>query len=266
MKVLLLGRESPRIVSHVRAVGLEIVESGFDVVLCYGGDGTLLGAERDHPGFPKVPIRKRKEDERDDDGRLRNLLESVRQGRVTVTYLPKLMASTRHHRLYALNDLIVRNGNVTSGVRYRVEIEGVEYFGEIVGDGLVAATPFGSSAYYKTITNSVIHVGIGLAFNNSNQPVNHLVLDEESTIRVRIARGPAILAADNNPLQIPLIEGDVVDMRRCSDEAEVWEIDNLLCMDSGRADEQRRLRWIYPRIRQRRDSGPRTRGEDRGEG
>ena len=58
MKTLLFGAhaESLRPLFE-RYPEFELTESGPELVVCYGGDGTLLNAELRWPGVPKVPIR-----------------------------------------------------------------------------------------------------------------------------------------------------------------------------------------------------------------
>lgn len=243
---MLLGQDAGQIEKFVREAGFEIVESEADLCICFGGDGTLLGAERDYPGLPKVPVRRRASGPQAAKF-YRELLGRVIRGESEVTQLPKLRTCLNGKQtLLALNDVFLRNAHITSAVRYRVTIDDIEHFGEIVGDGLVVSTPFGSSAYYRSITNSVIHVGIGLAFNNSTEPVNHLVLSSKSLIRIEITRGPALLAADNNPNVLPIDEGDVIDIESASEKAVIWEINNLLCMDRTSPKNGRRLRWLHP--------------------
>lgn len=246
MKALLLGQHSQSILPIVEDLGIQIVDSVGeqpDFAICFGGDGTLLGAERDYPGLPKVPIRQWPNDE-SAGKKFREILERVVARKHQVTYLPKLLACRGETELYAINDIVMHNANIVSAVRFSVQVEGLQPFGEIVGDGLVISTPFGSSAYYRAITNSVIHVGIGLAFNNSTEPVNHLVLSDHTAIRICITRGPAVLAADNNPDLLSLTDGDVIDCRLSSQQAEIWEINNLLTMKSFSNQSGRRLRWL----------------------
>ena len=255
MRVMLVGQQAGEIAEQVREAGLEIADipASAEACICYGGDGTLLGAERDYPGLPKVPIRKPRTDTGDPEQlRLRNreVLRRVAAGKVQITRLPKLEARTQGVCLLALNDVFVHNANVTSAVRFTVEIDETYHFGEIVGDGLIVATPFGSSAYYRSITNSVIHIGIGLAFNNSTEPINHLVLTPDSRINVCITRGPALLGADNDPRQIELNEGDEVEVLQGSATATIWEIENLLRLEGDDERSHRRLRWLHPRRNQ----------------
>jgi len=77
---------------------------------------------------------------------------------------------------------------------------------EFIGDGLVVATPFGSTGYYRSITDSYFELGIGIAFNNSTEQADSLVVKEQRQIKVLITRGPALLYADNQTKIINLKE------------------------------------------------------------
>jgi len=94
--------------------------------------------------------------------------------------------------------------------------------GEIIGDGIVVATPsFGSTGYYKSITDSFFEVGIGLAYNNSTEQSDHVVLDENRIISIEITRGPAIIYADNQETSISLNKGDVATIKKSSQTAKI---------------------------------------------
>jgi NAD+ kinase len=67
-------------------------------------------------------------------------------------------------------------------------------------------------------------VGLGLAFNNSIEQVDHMVLRENVCIRVRITRGPAIAVADNHPELIDIDEGDEVVIRKDEGTATILEM------------------------------------------
>src|SRR5689334_9056357 len=57
MKVLLFGKSAKNIEGLIRQLGFTIVSTNPDVVISYGGDGTLLSSERIHPSVPKLPLR-----------------------------------------------------------------------------------------------------------------------------------------------------------------------------------------------------------------
>jgi NAD+ kinase len=233
-RALLTGHDIAEIEPTVLRHGFQIVQNSPDLVICHGGDGTLIGAEREWPGVPKLAIRRsttcKKCDEHQDDA----VLAAVVEGRFTRSECMKIEAETKGQTLVGINDVIIHNALVTSAVRHLLWIDGEALTHEIVGDGLVVATPFGSTAYYRAITHSTFQVGLGLAFNNSREPIDHLVLRPEAEIRVRITRGPATLASDNNPAQIQIDRGDEVLIRRHPNPAVILMIGTLTCSNCER--------------------------------
>lgn len=219
-RVLVLGHDRGSLLPWVEECGLEVVDDRPDVVITWGGDGLLLGSERDWPGVPKLPLRNSRHGNKCEPHEIREALRHLQSGNLRVTRHTKVRAEVDGQERVGLNDVLIHNSRPTSTVRYNVWIDGVPFGDdEIVGDGVVVATPFGSTAYYRSITRSVFRGGLGLAFNNSTEPIDHLVLPEEARIRVRITRGPALVTADNNPFSLPLEEGDEVLIERHSEEA-----------------------------------------------
>lgn len=229
MRVLVYSHFTDEILPAVQRHGFEVVSDDPEVVVSYGGDGTLLGAERVWPSVPKIAIRRSSSWSKcklhQDDA----VLTRLKDGDISSTHLLKLEGICKGQTFVGLNDIIVHHARVSSAMRYRVRINGEPYSGEIIGDGLVVATPFGSRAYYRSITHSIIHVGIGLAFNNSTELVNHLVLSEESQVEVEITRGPARLVADNNPEFAELDCGERAVVRRHPHPAVILGMDTLRC-------------------------------------
>ena len=222
------GRNSADIEPVARALGLEIQNGNPDVVISYGGDGTLLGAEREWPGVPKVALRDSRRCRTCSHESNEMILRHLAEGRLKRTEFIKLEAQAKGRSIVCLNDTVLNKFQVNSGVRYRIWIDDEEYGNdEIVGDGLVVSTPFGSAAYYCSITHSTFRVGIGLAFNNTIEPINHLVLAEDSVVRVEITRGPALLVGDNHPENIDLDTGDEVTIRKADHCAVLLAYDRM---------------------------------------
>jgi NAD+ kinase len=234
MRVLLYSRHTDEILPAMQRKELNLVSENPDIVVTYGGDGTLLGAERDWPSVPKVPIRRSKNWIKCDRHREDTILDNLENGNLERRRLLKLEGIAKGRTIVGLNDVTLHHARVSTAVRYRVLINGEPYSGEIIGDGLVVATPFGSKAYYRSITHSIFEVGIGLAFNNSTELVNHLVLSEESRVEIEITRGPALLVADNSPDPIDLELGDRASVRRHLHPAVVLGIEALHCSDCRR--------------------------------
>ncbi|MCA9426047.1 MAG: NAD(+)/NADH kinase [Candidatus Omnitrophica bacterium] len=227
MKVALVGRDLDEVEPLVAEYGFVIDQDSPEVVISNGGDGALLGAERLYPGIPKLGLRNSKTSTRHRDTDAQMVLQRLVEGTLREQRFLKLEAEVKGRKLIALNDIIIHNKILSSAVRYEVEIDGRNHMGEIVGDGLIVATPFGSSAYYRSITHSIFQVGIGLAFNNSIEPVNHLVLKETCEIEATILRGPAQAAADNDPEWVELDAGDKIKVRKSECFARILSIETL---------------------------------------
>ena len=231
MRVKIVGSAIQSIHQKVVAAGLEPVEEAPDVIVTHGGDGTLIGAERAFPRIPKLGLRREdtciKCPEHQDDVVLRQLkARALEEHRLML-----LEGSLGPVKLSAMNDIIVRNADARTAVRFTVSLNRQRVTEEMIGDGLVACTPFGSSAYFRSITRTVIRTGIGLAFNNCSDLLNHLVIREDEAITIDVTRGPATLAADNDYQTHAVRTGDRIEIRLANETARVLAIDTLRCAD-----------------------------------
>jgi len=197
LRVVIFGRDSKKVSRLVKNSGFTLVKSSPDFVISYGGDGTLMQAEHKFPGTPKIilkgsPICKRCLSNSNEE-----ILKRVTRGNFKVENLVKLEVGTGTKNLTAINDVIVHNKDPRHAIRYRLWINNELIGNEIIGDGVVIATPFGSTGYYRSITDSFFELGIGVAFNNSTEQSDHMVIREDSRIKIKIVRGPAVVFADN---------------------------------------------------------------------
>lgn len=215
MKIAIVGRDIGKIkYSAIHLGGYEIDYDNPEVVISNGGDGALLGAERDYPGIPKLGLRDSKTSSKHEHSNIDDSLYKLFYGQYTKKEFIKIETEFKGKKLISLNDISLRSRNLLSAIRYKVEINDKEYIGEIIGDGLIVSTPVGSSAYYRSITHSLFRVGIGLAFNNSTEPISHLVLEEDSIIKAKVLRGPAFVASDNNEEMFELNDNDEIIIKK----------------------------------------------------
>jgi NAD+ kinase len=230
LRVALCGRNLEDIAGVLRRFPVHIVERQPDMVIAYGGDGALLGAERAFPGVTKCPIRDRRSTPKCPRHGEAKIIRLLLDGRLDESWLCRLEAAGPDgRRVTGINDVLVNKENISSAVRFRVWLNGQLYKSQVVGDGLVVATPFGSTGYYRSITRSLFRVGIGLAFNNSTEQLDHLVVDDGTAVEVEILRGPAVLLADNAPERIGLNRGDRVIVRKGKVETCVLGLDVFRC-------------------------------------
>ena len=229
MKIKLLGKNLQDIRPLLNELGFIEADRDFELVITHGGDGALLGAEREYPGIPKLPLRDAATAEPCPEHSARARLEKFLAGRPEPARLPKLLGTCRGGELRGINDVFLHSRLPTSALRYIVSIDGVSYGGEIVGDGVGLSTVHGSTAYYRSITHSIFRVGVGLAFSNSTEAVDHMVLDSASTVEILVTRGPGVLVADNTPEGIPVSEGEAVTMCQTGEFASIFDLAGFMC-------------------------------------
>jgi NAD kinase len=226
MRIVVFSQKKEEIYEQINQTGLEIVETKPEAVISYGGDGTLILSEFHYPSIPKLPLRGSSVCKLCSVKNNQAVLAQLARGAFKIKEVIKLEAKTNAGKLLAINDIILHNADPRHAIRYRVSIsDHPSSEQDIIGDGVVVATTLGASGYYKSITDSVFRVGIGLAFNNSTEQADHLVLTTDSIITLTITRGPAMLYADNQPEAISLNKGDVITIKKASEGAKIIVVD-----------------------------------------
>jgi len=241
MKIVLFGPHADDLKEvAARHPEIEVVDGRPDVVVCYGGDGTLLAAEQRWPSVPKAPIRHSRRGNRCIPHPPDAVLERLVAGRLIRTEYMKLRGTLRgpHHQdagheLRAMNEFSVHMARINSAVRFKLWIDEESYGPdrEILGDGFVISTPFGSMAYFNHITRGFFRQGIGIAFKSTSEHTNHLVVPESAVMRILVTRGPALLAQDNSIEYLNILEGDELIVERQDQPAVVltWDAMRYPC-------------------------------------
>ena len=89
-RVKLMGKNLAEVRPKILERNMEIVEDNFDLVIAHGGDGTLLWAERDYPGIPKLPLRDAATAPQCHDHGYDQVLDRLIAGELEMSVLPKL--------------------------------------------------------------------------------------------------------------------------------------------------------------------------------
>jgi len=227
MKISVVGKsgmDMRGIKKEVEKAGLKLVDKNPDLVVSYGGDGTLLVTERVFPGVPKLSIKNSATCQKCYDVSLAGALEKIKNQEYEIEKMIKLEASVNgKESLVCVNDFVIRNDVPTHALRFEVQV-GDKKIKHLIGDGLVVSTPFGSTGYYSSISRRTFPRGIGLAFNNLTKPRKHLVVGDNSLINVEIKRRTGVLVADNNPKLINLKEGDLITIKKSEEFAQVIKL------------------------------------------
>ena len=241
--IAVYGKKSALLEKLLAERGFEIIRPEDDpaaLILCYGGDGAMLGAELRYPNRLKMPVRDCETAPHCRKHSLEWQLDAMMNGQLRESSLMKLQGTLGNMTRYAVNDVFIHNTNNVSALRYQVKIDDDIYAKEVVGDGVGVSTVHGSTAYYRSITHGSFRVGIGIAFSNSTELLNHLVLQEDSVIKVRILRGPSELVFDNSPDVTPLKEGDIVTIRKSDHVARMLGLDVFMCPECRRIRREQR--------------------------
>lgn len=226
-------------------------EAGFDVVDEYdpgviivtlGGDGTILYAARTFSEPTILPVRTGQSKgykTRIESSQLVATLEALEGGDEGETY-----TRTTHRKIAAyqdgvpllaefdaLNEITVHHTTPTLATVLSVTVRDKDeqyQFERVVGDGLVVATPFGSTGYYQSITGGFISCGLGIAFNNVHTPVEtptYLVVSNDAVVEVKLPESKhassAVLTRDNVEETYELAVGEPVEIRQADETVEI---------------------------------------------
>jgi NAD+ kinase len=221
-KVLVISRhDTSEIEAVLAAEGFKIVKRNPDFIVCFGGDGTVLFSERTFPEVPKLILKTSRVCRKCDyppDG-LRDLLANIKKGNYCLHKKMKLETEAKGKKLVGLNDIQVHLKLPIYAVRFSLSVDGKEYK-ELIGDGVIVSTAFGSTAYYKATGGKSFEKGIGISFNNlHNRKLESFVVPEDSVVNLAVTRGPAWLLADNNEDFIELKAGDTAVIRKSESTA-----------------------------------------------
>ena len=170
-----------------------------DVIVALGGDGTILSALHKSMRFPK-PIFGIN---RGEYGFLTNihknidLIKRLEKAKKTEMHVLKMLATKRNGKkieVMAINEVaLLRNSR--HAAKIRVQVDNVVRIKELVCDGILLATPAGSTAYNLSARGQIIPMKSNLlaltpispfrprswrgALINSNSKVTFIILDEK---------------------------------------------------------------------------------------
>jgi NAD+ kinase len=229
-KVFVFGKDNKkvnRVKSLISGSGFVISKKNPELVVTVGGDGTYLMCERLFPNTSKLMIRDSVVCYHCDEYNYDDIIEVVKKLKMkkyNITENIKLEAKVKRKKLIATNDIIIRNKNIGEALRFKVIINGKIMYHELIGDGVVVATPFGSTGYFSSITRKSFDKGIGVAYNNCNVKLKHPVLHENSHIKIKILRGEALVGVDNDNKVVSIGKNSVVDVRKYKGKARMLKL------------------------------------------
>ncbi|OQX88103.1 hypothetical protein B6D60_02570 [candidate division KSB1 bacterium 4484_87] len=166
-----------------------------DAILSFGGDGTILSTAREvgKCGIPilgvnlgglgfltEVSVEE-----------LYSTLENILQGNVAIIDRRLLKATVirggHREKYYALNDVVVDRGGFSRVIRLDVFIDDL-FLNSYVGDGVIVATPTGSTAYSMSSSGPILFPNVNCMIINPICPhtlsVRPVVIHDRSTVKI----------------------------------------------------------------------------------
>lgn len=209
-----------------------------DLIVVLGGDGSLLGIAR-LSGPRAVPIFGIHHGDfgfltESDAGKPYATLEKLLAGKCRVTRRTMLSVSVRRAgrtviRSQALNDAVVHQGRVSRMLSLDVGVNG-EHLAAYKGDGVVVATPTGSTAYSLSAGGPVVAPDMSAIILTPISPhtlsVRPLVLPDSSRIHVRVEPGceDAVLTLDGQEW-FELAGGDEIEVTKSRHRAAIVKVE-----------------------------------------
>jgi NAD+ kinase len=223
-----LERETAHNTGLLQYAALDVPAIGrhCDLALVVGGDGTMLGIGRQLArfGVPLVGINQGRLGFMTDipfdhfHERLRPMLHGAFDEEARALMAASVWRDGRCvYEATALNDVVVNRGAVASMIELRVEVDG-HFVANQRADGLIIASPTGSTAYALSAGGPLLHPTIGgwvmvpiAPHTLSNRPV---VLPSDGEIAVEIVAGKDASANFDMQTLTSLLHGDRIVVRR----------------------------------------------------
>jgi NAD+ kinase len=213
-------------VTDFEALTIDQIGAQCDLAVVVGGDGTMLGIARElaRHNLPLVGI---------NQGRLgfitdvpishfRDALAPMIAGDYEEDFRAMLKGEVWRDgecifEGLSLNDVVVSRGATASMVELRVDI-GDEFVANLRADGLIVASPTGSTAYSLSAGGPILHPGIAgwvvvpiASHTLSNRPI---VLPDTGPVRITVVAGRDASANFDMQSIASLLHGDQVRVQR----------------------------------------------------
>lgn len=227
MKVAVVGHARKLIEDNLPEFGLESDGKNPDVVISFGGDGTALYGERIYPGIPRIMIKHSKICVKCEEHDFSKVLKALKEKRYEIKDQIKvevIVNNNPNKRLIGLNEVGIHHKIPTKALRLKIKVNGRIVDNEQISDGLIVATPYGSTAYFYSICREKFSKGLGIAFKNPKSGRRSMIVDDNSIIEVEVLRGLGLVAADNDEKMFDVTVGDRILIKKAKEKARIIEI------------------------------------------
>ena len=194
-----VDQKAPEIPAHIKFQEAGEAFQNADLMVCFGGDGTILHAAKDAQSYG-VPIlgvnlgsvgfmAELETSELSQLGRL--VQNSYKLEERMMLDVAVIREGREVHRDVALNDTVITKGAVARVIDLDVRADGIQT-SRFSGDGLIVATPTGSTAYSLSAGGPIVEPTVENIIISPICPhtlrARSLVLDGQRVVTVRMSK------------------------------------------------------------------------------
>ena len=181
----------------VENVDLKNFNDLVDLIIVFGGDGTLLGAARKfiNSDIPILGINMGTVGFLTDVNieNFESVIGDIFKGDYVLEERSLVEAKSADQEVFGLNEVLIHSGSYAQLMRYRLLIDGKTVY-EQRSDGLIVATPTGSTAYALSAGGSIIHPELNIwniipmmSQSLSSRP---LIVSNKKSMEIQLIEGP----------------------------------------------------------------------------
>jgi len=213
----------------VRGADYETLGSGSDLAVVVGGDGTMLAAARNlvRHHVPVVGVNQGRVGFMTDIGHedMKSGIGAILDGKGTLEERTLLDAEILRGgaavlRTIALNEAVLGKGAEARLIEFEVSLDG-EYLYTLRADGLVVATPTGSTAYAMSAQGPILHPAVPafalVPLNPHTLSARPVSVSDRSVIEIKLLRGVDVRAHFDGFSLTDMSEGDRLVLKRSAD-------------------------------------------------
>lgn len=210
-----------------------------NVKIAYGGDGTLADVWREAYAkkMPIWPIRnyglcdchQKILDTLIDDNQVSF---KDMQFKMSIHQLAESNATVSGARRLALNEIQLKDKNITEALRFDVYVNGKKFYKNVIADGILFATPNGATGYWKSITRTIFRDGCGLAFISPTVGISSLVLKTTDSIKLKLVRDADIVMSHDKIVEDRHFDtGSEFDFQMSTENISIVGYEHFMCFD-----------------------------------
>ena len=201
--------------------------------IAYGGDGTVLDVIKKTNGKKAIiPVRNYGLCE-EHKNILAEILDKDSDRVLKQTLCPFLeyTFSNGTSKNRGIAEVVVKNVDPTCAVRFNLYVDGKEYMKNVIADGIVMSTAYGSTGYFKSVARCIFNMdAIGIAFIAPTQGINNIILNSTSKIKVEFVRSAdVIVTADKFKDKLFVDANDFIEVERVPEQIAIFGLEEFHC-------------------------------------